>query len=72
MVLCEKENPTSALRQVMTKQLDKWSIECARHLNDGKLLPVFSGGDVIAQELKCHSSFSTALYNKVRAYSTHN
>jgi hypothetical protein len=35
--LCEKENPTSELRQAMTKQLDKWLIECARKLNDGKI-----------------------------------
>jgi hypothetical protein len=27
--LCEKENSTSEFRQAMTKQLDKWLIECA-------------------------------------------
>ena len=52
----------------MTKQLDKWLIECARNLNDGKLLAVLSGGDVVAQELKYHYSCLTALYNKERAY----
>ena len=52
----------------MTKQLDKWLIECARNLNDEKLLAVLSGGDVIAQELKYHYSCLTALYNKERAY----
>ena len=56
------------LRQAMTKQLDKWLIECARNLNDEKLLAVLSGGDVIAQELKYHYSCLTALYNKERAY----
>jgi hypothetical protein len=32
----------------MTKQLDKWLIECARKLNDGKIMAVLNGGDVIA------------------------
>jgi len=32
----------------MTKQLDKWLIECARKLNDGKILAVLNGGDVVA------------------------
>ena len=32
----------------MTKQLDKWLIECARNLNDGKILAVLNGGDVVA------------------------
>ena len=48
MFLCEKENSTSELRQAMTKQLDKWLIECARNLNDGKILAVLNGGDVVA------------------------
>ena len=52
----------------MKKQLDKWLIECARNLNDGKLLAMLSGGDVVAQELKYHYSCLTALYNKERAY----
>jgi hypothetical protein len=66
--LCEKENPTSELRQAMTKQLDKWLIECARNLNDGKLMAVLSGGVVAAQELKYHYFCLTALYDKERAY----
>jgi hypothetical protein len=63
--LCEKENSTSELRQAMTKQLDKWLIECARKLNDGKILPVLNEGDVVAQY---HYFCLTALYNKERAY----
>ena len=49
----------------MTKQLDKWLIECARKLNDGKILPVLNEGDVVAQY---HYFCLTALYNKERAY----
>ena len=65
MFLCEKENSTSELRQAMTKQLDKWLIECARKLNDGKILAVLNGSDVVAQY---HYICLTALYNKERAY----
>ena len=68
MFFCEKENPTSELRQAMTKQLDKWLIECVRKLYDGKLMAMLSGGDVVAQELKYHYFCLTALYNKERAY----
>ena len=68
MFLCEKENPTSELRQAMKNQLDKLLIECARNLNDGKLIAVLSGGDVVAQELKYHNFCLTALYIKERAY----
>jgi hypothetical protein len=66
--LCEKENSTSELRQAMTKQLNKWLIECARNLNDGKFMAVLSGGDMVAQGLKYHYFCLTALYNKERAY----
>jgi hypothetical protein len=49
----------------MTKQFDQWLIECARKLNDGKILAVLNGGDVVAQ----YPYFClTALYNKERAY----
>ena len=44
--LCEKEHPTSELRQAVTKQLDKRLNECARNLNNGKLLAVLSGAEV--------------------------
>ncbi|CAC5383957.1 unnamed protein product [Mytilus coruscus] len=49
--LCNKENPTSELRQAMTKQLDKRLNECAQNPNDEGLIIVLSGGDVVAQEL---------------------
>jgi hypothetical protein len=65
--LCEKEHPTSELRQAVTKQLDKRLNECARNLNNGKLLAVLSGGDDVAQELKYHYSYLTTLYHKERA-----
>ncbi|CAC5389469.1 unnamed protein product [Mytilus coruscus] len=58
---------TSELRQAMTIQLVKRLNECARNLNDGKLLTVL-GGDVVAQELKYHYCCLTALYNKEKAY----
>jgi len=55
------------LRQAMTIQLDKRLNECARNLNDGKLLAILSGSDV-AQELKYHYSCLTALYHKKMAH----
>jgi hypothetical protein len=55
-----------AAGQAMTKQLDKWLIECARKLNDRKILAVLNGGDVVAQY---HYFCLTALYNKERATS---
>jgi hypothetical protein len=63
--LREKENSTSEFRQAMTKQLDKWLIECTRKLNDGKILAVLNGGDVVAQY---YYFCLTALYKKERAY----
>ena len=52
----------------MTMQLDKRLNECARTLNDGKLLALLSGGDAMAQELRYHCSCLTALYNRERAF----
>ena len=66
--LCEKMEPTSELRQAMTMQLNQRLNECARNLNDGKLLALLSGGDVVALELKYHSSCLAALYNRERAH----
>ena len=51
----------------MTMELDKRLNECARNLNDGKLLARLTGGDIVAQELKYHRSCLTALYNRERA-----
>ena len=66
--LCEKTDPSQDLRQAMTMQLDKRLNECARTLNDGKLLALLSGGDAVAQELRYHCSCLTALYNRERAF----
>ena len=66
--LCEKIQPKSKLRQAMTMQLNERLNECARNLNDGKLLAVLSGGDVVALELKYHYSCLTALYHRERAH----
>ena len=52
----------------MTMELDKRLNECARSLNDGKLLARLTGGDIVTQELKYHRSCLTALYNRVRAH----
>ena len=60
--------PTSELRQAMTMQLNERLNECARNLNDGKLLALLSGGDVVALELEYHCSCLTALYNRERAH----
>lgn len=56
------------LQQAMTMQLNDRLNECARNLNDGKRLTIFSGGDVVAQELKYHCSCLAALYNRERAH----
>ena len=66
--LCDNIQPKSKLRQAMTMQLNERLNECARNLNDGKLLAVLSGGDVVAVELKYHYSCLTALYHKERAH----
>ena len=65
--LCNTEAPASELRQVMTMQLNQRLNECAKALNDGKLLAALSGGDAIAQELKYHVTCLTNLYNRERA-----
>ena len=49
--LCEKQEPKSELRKAMTMELDQKLNECARNLNDGKLLARLTGGDIVAQEL---------------------
>lgn len=44
----------------MTMNLNKRPQECAKALNDGKLLAKLSGGDAIAQDLKYHRVCLTA------------
>lgn len=64
--LCEEEG--DSLRQAMTMKLNKKINDCAKTLNDGKLLAKLSAGDVIAQELKYHPACLVALYNRERAF----
>jgi len=66
--LCEKEAPKSELRHAMTMDLDKRLNECARNLNDVRLMARLSGGDIVAQELKYHRFCLTALYNRERVH----
>ena len=66
--ICDKEASSSELRQVMTMNLNNKLNECARNLNDGKLLARLSGGDAIAQELKYHLKCLTDLYNRERSH----
>ena len=68
--LCEKESPASEIRQAMTMQLNERVNDCARLLNDGRLLAKLSGRDVVAQELKYHPTCLIGLYNRERAYLT--
>ena len=48
----------------MTMTLNDRLKECARNLNDGKLLARLSGEDIMAQDFKYHLSCLTVLYNK--------
>jgi len=64
--LCEKEGNT--LRKAMTLKLNEKINECAKTLNNGKLLAKLSAGDVIAQELKYNPECLVALYNRERAF----
>ncbi len=52
----------------MTMQLNERLNECSRNLNDGRLLALLSGGEVVVLELKYHCSCLTALYNRQRAH----
>ena len=66
--LCKKQEPKSKLRKAMAMELDQRLNECARNLNDGKLLARLTGGDILAHELKYHRSCLTALYNRERGH----
>ena len=52
----------------MTMNLNNRLNECARNVNDGKLLARLSIGDAIAQELKYHLECLTDLYNRERSH----
>ena len=56
------------LGEATTVQVPMRINECAKTLNDGKLLAKLSGRDVIAQELKYHSACLVALYNEEQDY----
>lgn len=64
--LCESEG--GELRDAMTIKGNKRLNECAKTLNDGKLLAKLSGRPVIAQELKYHPTCLVALYNRQRDF----
>lgn len=66
--ICDKEAPSSELRQVMMMNLNNRLNECAQTLNDRKLLAKLSSGDAIAQELKYHFACLTDLYNREMTY----
>ena len=52
--VCERESPTTALREVMTRKVNDRLNECARNLSDEKILARLSAGDAGAQEFKYH------------------
>lgn len=66
--ICERKGNLEDLREAMTMKLNKRVNECARILNEGKLLAKLSSGDVVAQDLKYHSACLVGLYNKERAH----
>ena len=51
----------------MTMKVDKRINECARMLNDGRLLGKLIAGDAVAQKLKYHPAcFTAARYHRER------
>ena len=65
--LCDKEDKDIHLRQAMTMKLNDRLNNCAKILNDGKLLAKLSSGDIVAQGFKYHPACLSALYNRERA-----
>ena len=65
--ICEKFVGRSEVREAMTMQLNDRPNQCAQNLQDEKLLAKLSVGDAIAQELKYHAGYLTALYNRERS-----
>ncbi|CAE1246963.1 unnamed protein product [Acanthosepion pharaonis] len=65
---CEEEDVISNLQEGMTERLNENLNQCARTLNDGKLLAKLSGGDIVALEIKYHFCCLQKLYNAERSY----
>ena len=65
--ICENFFGQSEVREAMTMQLNDRLNQCAQNLQDEKLLAKLSVGDAIAQELKYHAGYLTALYNRERS-----
>ena len=65
---CEEEDDISNMQEGMTERLNEHLNQCARTLNDGKLLAKLSAGDVVALEIKYHLRCLQKLYNAERAY----
>lgn len=63
-----KKASRTELREAMTMQLNARLYQCAKTLQDQKLLAKLSVGDVVAQELKYHVTCLASLYNKERAH----
>ena len=66
--ICDEVGDLDDLREAMTMKLNKRVNECAKTLNDGRLLAKLSAGDVVAQELKYHVACLADLYNRERAH----
>lgn len=66
--VCFMYEKEGELRNASTMKLNDRLNQCARLLNDVKLIAKLSGGDVVAQELKYHPTCLASLYNKVRSH----
>ena len=66
-VFCEKDVIGSD-RNDMTKNLYERLSDCAKVLQDEKLIAKLSAGDLVAQEAKYHLNCLNAVYNRERAF----
>ena len=64
---CEKE-VEAADREAMTKNIYERLNECAKLLQDTKLIAKLNAGDLIAQEVKYHLICLTSVYNRERTF----
>ena len=64
---CEKDVIGSD-RNAMTKNLYERLSDCAKVLQDEKLIAKLSAGDLVAQEAKYHLNCLNAVYNRERAF----